>query len=175
MVLRIATAVVIILLSVIISSIFGVFHNQVSFSLSNEYFTNFLFYKFSISDFEIKNDNLNAAIIGVLGSYWMGLILGLIYAILYFLLNTKQNFTLIIHALFINVLVSALGGIIGYIIAHNIVPFQKTDIWIDFGIQYPQEYYEANSIHSGSYLGGFIGIIISVFYLLFKSKNRTHQ
>ena len=41
---------------------------------------------------------------------------------------------------------------------------------MEFGTQNPQKYVQANFMHSGSYYGGIIGLIIGIIYL-FKNKS----
>ena len=82
----------IIILSIIIASLFGAIHNQISYSVSSEFFKNYLFGNFGVYDWEIKNDRISASIVGVLGSYWVGLILGIIYSIIFMFLKTADNF-----------------------------------------------------------------------------------
>ena len=71
--------IIIILVATILASIFGALHNQISFSISKEFFKDFLFGNFNAYDWNIKNERVLATIVGIIGTWWFGLILGIIY------------------------------------------------------------------------------------------------
>jgi hypothetical protein len=63
--------------AVLTSGLFGVLHNQISYSVSNEYFTKFTFIQFHLLDSTIP-ERIRAAEVGFLASWWMGIPLGLV-------------------------------------------------------------------------------------------------
>ena len=48
-----------------IAALFGALHNQVSFTLSDEYFTKFKFFQFGLSEFDVA-PRILAAYVGIL-------------------------------------------------------------------------------------------------------------
>ena len=162
-------ALIIVIFSIIIASVFGAIHNQLSYSVSNEFFEDFLFGNFGINDWNLNNKRIEASVVGIFGSYWVGFILGIIYAVIFLFINTENNFKYIFKAISINIFLALIGSIIGYIIGF-IIPWENSGIWMEFGTQNPQKYVQANFMHSGSYYGGIVGLIIGIFYL-FKNKS----
>ncbi len=163
--------ILIIILSTVIASLFGAIHNQVSYSVSPEFFNDFLFVKFGIQYWEINNERVGAMLVGILGSYWVGLILGIIYSIIFLSLNTENNFRNILNAILINIGFAFFGSLIAYIIS-KFIGIENSGVFIDFGIQYPQNYIEAAYMHTGSYYGGIVGLIAGIIYLF---KKKTSQ
>lgn len=160
--------ILIIILSIVIASLFGAIHNQISYSVSSEFFRNFLFGQFGIDELNIHNDRLAASIVGIIGSYWVGLILGIIHSIIFIFLKTADNFKNIINAILINIGLAFIGSFISYIIS-KFFTVENSGVFIDFGIQNPQNYIEAAYMNTGSYFGGIFGLIIGIIYLFKKN------
>lgn len=166
---RVFAISLIIILSIFISCIFGAFHNQISYTVSEEFFQNFLFVQFEVDDWNIKSDRLKASLIGILGSYWMGFLLGIIYAIIYLFLKTENKLKYIFIAILINVLSALVGSLIAYCFAHFFMSVENSGIWMDFGTQNADRYMEASYMNTGSYFGGVVGLVIGVLFLLNKN------
>jgi len=163
--------IIIIFLSIIIASLFGAIHNQISYSVSSEFFKDFLFGNFGVYDWEINNDRISASLVGILGSYWVGLILGIIYSIIFLLLKIENNFKNILNAILINIGFAFLGSLIAYIIS-KFIGIENSGVFMDFGTQHPQNYIEAVYMHNGSYYGGIVGLIAGIIYLFKKNTSK---
>ncbi|MDM1139977.1 hypothetical protein [Empedobacter sp. R132-2] len=167
--------ILIIIFSVIIASLFGAILNQFSYSVSSEFFTNFLFGNFGTNEWNFKNERLEASIVGIIGSYWVGLILGIIYAIIFLFMRTENNLKNIKNAILINIGFSILGSLIAYLIAKIFVDYKNSGVFMEFGTQNPQNYLEAAFMNTGSYFGGIAGIVAGIIYLLKKSQKTENQ
>lgn len=55
------------------AGIYGILHDQVTYTLAPEYFTRFKFTQFSYANFGLS-DRLFVAIIGVLATWWVGFV-----------------------------------------------------------------------------------------------------
>lgn len=62
-------------LGAVLAGAYGALHDQVSFSISPEYFTALKFPQFWWADFDL-GDRAHASVVGFLGSWWIGLIAG---------------------------------------------------------------------------------------------------
>lgn len=167
--------ILIIIFSIIIASLFGAMHNQISYSVSSEFFTDFLFGNFGTNEWNLKNERLEASIIGIIGSYWFGLILGIIYVIIFLFMKTENNLKYIKNAILINIGFAFLGSFIAYLIAKFFVSYENSGVFIDFGTQNPQNYLEAAFMHTGSYIGGIAGIVAGIIYLLKSNQKIENQ
>ena len=63
--------------AILAAGLFGMLHDQISYTVSNEYFTKFKFLQFRLLDPRIP-ERLRAAEVGFLASWWMGIPLGLL-------------------------------------------------------------------------------------------------
>jgi len=114
-------SLIIVIFSIIIASVFGAIHNQISYSISNEFFEDFLFGNFGTNEWNLNNKRIEASVVGILASYWVGFILGIIYAVIFLFINTENNFKYIFKAISINIFFALIGSIIGYIIGFIIL------------------------------------------------------
>ena len=161
----------IIVFSVIIASVFGALHNQISYSVSSEFFKDFLFGFFGVNEWMFGNDRLLASIIGVISSYWVGLIIGVLYAIIFLFMKNQNSLKYVTKAIFINIGFAILGSFIAFIIAYFFVDWQNVGIYMDLSVRNPQRYVQAAYMHNGSYYGGFAGLVVGIAYLLKKNKS----
>jgi hypothetical protein len=63
--------------AVLVAGLFGIIHDQISYSVSPEYFTKFKFIQFHLLDVDLP-DRARAAMVGFLASWWMGIPLGIL-------------------------------------------------------------------------------------------------
>jgi hypothetical protein len=64
-------------LAILACGVFGALHDQISYSVSSEYFTKFKFRQFGLIDPAIP-DRVRALEVGFLASWWMGISLGIL-------------------------------------------------------------------------------------------------
>ena len=64
-------------LAICAAGIFGMLHDQISYTVSNEYYTKFKFIQFDLLDLQLP-DRVRAAMVGFLASWWMGVPLGVL-------------------------------------------------------------------------------------------------
>jgi len=127
---------------------------------------------FGTNEWNLKNERIEASVVGIIGTYWFGLILGTIYTIIFVFMNTKSNFKNILNAILINISFAILGSLIAYLIAKFFVSYENSGVFMDFGTQNPQNYLEAAFMNTGSYIGGIIGIVVGIIYLLKKNQKK---
>jgi hypothetical protein len=61
----------------LVAGLFGMIHDQISYSISNGYFTKFNFIQFHLLDLDVP-ERIRVAEVGFLASWWMGVPLGLL-------------------------------------------------------------------------------------------------
>jgi len=61
-----------VLLAMFLSGLYGIVHDQISYTVSPEYFTKFKFQQFGITEVNLP-DHVRASIVGFLASWWMGI------------------------------------------------------------------------------------------------------
>lgn len=139
---------------------YGVLHNQISYTVSPEYFTQFKFEQFAIH-YYFRN-RLGAAFVGWFAAWWMGIVIGMILIPCGLVIRGVSNYfwgmiqvfgivamttlvmgLLALGASFILVDANAVGEISRY----------QNEIVDDVAFA------RAGMMHNFSYLGGLVGII----------------
>jgi uncharacterized membrane protein YsdA (DUF1294 family) len=103
----------ILLLSALLAGGYGALHNQISYTASHEYFSQFKFIQFALEQSPLPN-RLKISIIGVLASWWMGIPLGIFLGCLGFIHNSaKKMFVFTVQAIGITIIVTLMVNLIG--------------------------------------------------------------
>ena len=159
-----------------IAGIYGVVHNQISYTVAPAYFHEFKFDQFSISG-ELRN-RVGAGVVGFMASWFMGLIIGIPIGLISLFAPDQQIMRRLflrtsVFVVFITLLVGLLALIHGYFaIGPDRLPF-----WMaGREISTPAAFARAGYMHNFSYLGGLIGLLVGVVYSICairKSRKRT--
>jgi hypothetical protein len=72
--LKLALAPVLLVIACLFAGMYGVVHNQISYTVSHEYFTQFKFYQFGI---EHVPNRFGVAVVGWNAAWWMGIVIGM--------------------------------------------------------------------------------------------------
>jgi hypothetical protein len=87
---RIAIFAAFIPAALLVAGLFGALHDQISYSVSNEYFTKFKFAQFHLLNPDTPT-RLHVAAVGFVASWWMGIPLGLLTGIVGFIQRTPEH------------------------------------------------------------------------------------
>jgi len=159
----------------IVAGIYGALHNQISYSLSPDYFFAFKFHQFAIPE-DLRN-RIGASIVGWYASWWMGLIIGVPVLLIGLILPDWRTYLahglLVFSVVVATALAVGLGALVyGYFtISAGALP----NYW------YPEEvgdrvaFARAGNMHNFSYLGGGIGIITGSAYLIVERLRLTKR
>lgn len=168
---KILIFIILIPIAAIVGAIYGALHDQISYAVSTEYFLNFKFIQFNIDGGE-NAPRLGAAIVGALGTWWMGALIGIILGFLGFLFPTpKQMFFETLFSFSIVIIIAFIIGIGGLTYGYyttwdgNIFGYEH---WIDNTIKNPAEFVRVGIMHNASYFGGVIGLLIGIGLLIYR-------
>jgi ABC-type dipeptide/oligopeptide/nickel transport system permease component len=178
MIKKIFTILLIAISAALFAGIYGIIHDQITYSISPEYYTKFKFIQFNIvneNDVDkIKYPRIFVAIVGFLATWWFGLILGIILGIVGLVhKDFKTMYKISIKSILIAVSITFLVGILGLFYGKfYLANFPKSEFknWyipenlIDF-----KNFISVGSMHNFSYFGGIIGLIFGIIYSI-KSK-----
>lgn len=163
--------ILIILISILIAGIYGIIHDQITYSISNEYYTLFKFEQFGINEWGITSENVKVGIIGFLATWWVGFFLGIIYAFISLFLNSRKILRITIQSIFLNIGVTIVLGVIGYFYGVVFLEAENLNWYIPEQTKNIQAFINVGSIHNFGYLGGLVGLIVGVYNQIKKSKN----
>jgi hypothetical protein len=171
---------VLVLLALPIAGAFGVIHDQVSFTVSHEYFTKFKFLQFGFLDPAIP-ERLRAAAVGFLASWWMGIPIGLLVAPIA-LIHRSGSIALRVGLRSYLVLVAfaaifALAGLTyGFFQTRAIDLRDYQDWFVPPDVVHLRRYLCTGYMHNSAYLGGIGGIVIAwLFHIVIRLRKEPAQ
>jgi type III secretory pathway component EscS len=160
----------VILFTILVASIFGIIHDQVTYTIAPEYYTKFKFFQFRLAypgcEFTM-NHRVAALIVGIQATWWMGLIIGLFYAITLMTFEYDPSlFRLFFKTVLITFIMTILGSISGYIYWKSYLQFHEVNWFLPENLTDRNSFIGAGSIHNFSYLGGVLGLMAGMLYLM---------
>ena len=164
--MRFLVYLALLVLAPVIAGIYGALHDQISFSVSAEYFTKFKYHQFGLTDSPLP-DRGKAALIGFLASWWMGLPIGLLVGAFGFLHRPARTmFTKSLKAFGVTALLALAVGLDGllygwFFASHDPAEYQRW--FLPDGLEHPRHYLAVGHMHNFSYAGGVIGLLGGIF------------
>jgi hypothetical protein len=153
----------------LIAGLYGIAHDQITYSISPEYFTRMKFNQFHWADLGLS-PRLFVAEIGFLATWWVGFVGG------WFLTRValpacppRAAFRLSLRGFFIMIGCASTATITGYLYGITQDPRPNNSGLADFaasiGIADVRDFVRVAYIHNASYLGGLIGLIAALIYV----------
>lgn len=160
-----------------IGGLYGILHDQLTYSISPEYYTKFKFYQFGLMDLGneaiFPNPRMEVSIVGFMATWWMGLPIGLILGLVGLIrTDYKRMFTVTMRSIFITVIVAFLTGLVGLAYGKFYLADQGVDWWLPENLIDTENFISVGSMHNFSYLGGLIGLIAGIVYSILQKKKR---
>lgn len=175
---RLKLTLVTILIFTLAASIYGAIHNQVTYYISPEYFTKFKFHQFqwAFADFTANvgtkdnpeyvmlNNRIGATLVGILATWWFGLIMGIIFTTVIILTRSNKQLRHFLRRSFVYVFaITITSGFIALVLFKlGILP----NICTLNHVANSNQFSLAGWIHNFSYLGGLIGLVVGLFYFI---------
>lgn len=170
---KILTIFLVAAMASVIAGLYGVINDQITFSISSEYYTKFKFIQFNLANEnnidKIKFPRIFVAIVGFLATWWFGLVLGFILGLFNLIQTSWQKlFKVSFNALLIAILVTFITGILGlfygfFFLSHK--PRSNFEEWfIPYNLENFRNFIAVGSMHNFSYIGGILGLIVAIFY-----------
>jgi hypothetical protein len=160
------------LLGGLLAGCYGILHDQITYSMSNEYFTRLKFMQFHYANFGLP-PRMFVAEIGFLASWWVGLFAAWFIARLTVPTMPKaMAFRLSLRGLLIIFAFAFSGSIIGGILGalHGLDYSAWDGIASTLGIIDLPGFVRVAYVHNATYLGGFIGLIAALIYVQRRQK-----
>jgi hypothetical protein len=175
---RIAIFLVFIAAAMLVAGLFGALHDQISYSISNEYFTRFKFVQFHLQNAEVP-ERVRVAAVGFLASWWMGIPLGLLTGIAGFMQHTPAHMgralALSLGVICAFVLLVALAGL-----AYGMVQTAQLDLanysgwFIPADLEQTRRFISVGYMHNSAYLGGAAAIPLAWLFHFFYRRSSAH-
>lgn len=158
---------------------YGVLLDQITITISEEYFTKFKFIRFGIgqlhveeltggqlvSEVRLESPRMGAVLIGILASWWVGLLMGIVLGfIAWSFKNSKEMFALGLRLIFIVLSITIASALVGCGYAELFQLNSPPDWPFPINLYDKKSFIRVGCIHNFSYIGGGIGLLIAIFY-----------
>lgn len=160
------------MIGALISGVYGVVHDQITYSISGEYFSKMKFEQFDYADFGWPA-RWFVAEIGFLATWWVGFIGGWFLARIAFpAWPSRLAFRKVMNG-FLNMLGCGLAGAMGgYLLgisrAGAVSPW--AELADDLGVVDVAAFTRVAYIHWGGYVGGLVGLVLAIVLMLWARK-----
>ena len=165
---RLLVVVMVMVVGAGLGSGYGALHDQLSYALSPDYFTRFKFIQFELP-WAYQSPRLGAAWVGVLASWWLGALTGMVFGCMAILYTSLSRMLLPICGAMLLVLICMglfllLGLAHGYwrVDADTVHSYQA---WLWSGVSDPVAFVRVGILHIYSYLGALTGLAAGVAYI----------
>jgi len=151
----------------VLAGCYGIVHDQITYSISPEYFTCLKFSQFRYGDFGLPARAFVAEI-GFLATWWVGFVAGWFVARVAVPAFAPTQRAKHVYRGFVIIFAFALAsGITGYLlgILHSADYTAWEDLASTLGIRDLCRFVCAAYVHNASYLGGLLGLIAAISYL----------
>ncbi len=165
----------IIILAPMIGGMYGIIHDQLTYSISEEYYTKFKFIQFGLVDPGIENvvqrPRLYASIVGFLATWWMGLPIGIILGLVGLMhADYKLMFNYTMQAILITLIVAFTIGLVGLVYGELILAKTGVNWWLPENLVDVRNFISVGSMHNFGYVGGITGLIVGIIYIVRQTR-----
>ncbi len=171
-----AAVLLIVIISALLAGVYGILHDQVSYSVSPEYYTKFKFDMFRMlevlpghesgsgknPEILLNQPRIGAALVGLASTWWVGAIAGVLLAFLFRKEDARQMIRMAFRGLMMMLVSAVIFAGIGLLAGQWL--FSENSFYLPDHVIDRQAFVAVGSMHNFSYIGGFIGIIIASYY-----------
>lgn len=156
------------LLTPLVAGLYGMLHDQLSYTISPEYFTRFKFIQFRLEGQLDRPFRVLAAIVGFRATWWVGIYLGVVQGFTG-LMQTSPHRMLraVSRGVLLNLLTALVTGLIGLYIGYYELAKTGVSWTLPPGLSDQRAFIAVGSMHNFGYLGGAIGAIVGVGYQVY--------
>ncbi|TRZ41621.1 hypothetical protein [Robertkochia solimangrovi] len=178
---KIATLILILLIGPVLGSVFGIAHDQITYTISEEYYTKFKFFQFGLMNWGwgvnvgsgkapeiiLENPRSGVMVVGILATWWVGFIISILLGVIGLIHKTaKDMFRVTLKAMIWNIVFALLTGLFGLVYGKFFLSYTPSLWFLPDNIKDRTAFEMVGSMHTFSYLGGFLGLLFGIGYSL---------
>jgi hypothetical protein len=162
---KIAMVPVLMVAACLVAGLYGSAHNQISYTVSPDYFHAYKFIQFDIPE-HLRN-RVGAGIVGWHASWWMGILIGCPVLCVGLMLPDRRTYvTRCLRAFGIVAGTALVVGLAALVCACFTITEADPNWQYPDGVTDKVAFDRAGTMHYFSYLGGFLGILTATVYLI---------
>jgi len=153
----------------VLAGLYGIGHDEITYTISPEYFTHLKFYQFRYANFGLP-PHVFVAEIGFLATWWVGFFSGWFLARIAVPALPPKLAARCITGGFLIIFACALAAaVVGWMLGLSIDASSIGSEWMESGqaayVEKLRNFVRVAYIHNAGYLGGLIGLIAAVIYV----------
>jgi hypothetical protein len=169
------TLLLIIAIAPAISGLYGIIHDQLTYTISDEYYTKFKFYQFGLMDMGneaiFPNPRIEVSAVGFWATWWMGIPIGIILGIVGLVhKDNHQMLRVTLKAFLVTIIIAFATGLIRLAYGKFHLADTGVDWWFPENLIDTKNFIAVGSMHNFSYLGGLTGLIGGIIYSVRQKK-----
>ena len=158
-----------VLVTPLLAGIYGIIHDQITYTLSPEYFNHYRFIQFGFADLgadiNFEYPRLEVAKVGFIATWWVGVPIGIVLGLLGLIHKRDDRmFWVTLRAIGITLLIAMITGLIGLIYGELFVDMHAISWYLPQDLENPETYHAVGMMHNMGYLGGSLGLIGGILY-----------
>ena len=165
-------------LSCVIAGAYGIINDYFLFKFCPEFFTEFKFVEYGVTDGITKNggdNSLNIIKVGLMASWWMGLIIGSILGILSLPIATPRDmYKTLFSSMGITIAITVFMSLAGLVFGRIFLTDYNVEAWGIFmptkNILHPERFMMCLSMHNFTYIGAIIGMLVGSIFIITKKR-----
>ncbi len=163
------TLILIVLATPLIAGLYGIVHDQLTYSISPEYYTEFKFYQFGVKhygdDSAVAFPRMAVAQVGFMATWWVGLFGGIVPGLVGLRhRDSEQMLRATVKATALMLAIAFVPGLVGLALGYLFNVDSGRSWGIPDNLVDRTGFIAVGSMHNFSYLGGLIGLFCAVVY-----------
>lgn len=157
--------------AILAAGLYGSLHDQITYTISPEYFTKFKFEQFGFEPSWFGGHRQTVAVIGFLATWWTGMFIGLVLGLVALIFPDHRKMASSLRwAILVVIAFSAGFAVLGGLYGRLYLASTGVDWWLPESLIDRTAFITVGSIHNFSYLGGLFGMIAGVYYIVRRNR-----
>lgn len=171
---RLVTLLVCLPALAVLAGLYGALHDQLSFTISPEYFTRFKYEQFGFDPAWFGGHRPTVAVIGFLATWWVGLLIGLFLAGTALLqADALRMRKALQRATMITFATALLAAIAGALVGHLLLDEVPDGWYMPAVVADRHAFLTVGAMHNASYGGGVLGLILALTDMEWRRQHST--
>jgi hypothetical protein len=161
-----------------VAGLYGIAHDQLTYTICPEYYTKFKFYQFGLIDegneVIFQFPRLPVSLVGFMATWWMGIPIATVLGLFSLHSDKKFMIDIALKAFLVTLIITFITGLYGLYEGRTYLanqPREKFEHWfipenlVDF-----KSFIAVGSMHNYSYLGGLCGLLGGIAYIGWRKR-----
>lgn len=161
------------IMAALLAGIYGMIHDHISYSISNEYYTKYRFLQYGLVNEDgdrIIHPRVFVSLIAFFSTWWLPFISGVVFGFFNLIQSSwRKLFQTSFVAIMIAVLITIISELIGLFLGIIFLSKLSKSFFVDWcfipdNLQHFENYIAVGSMDIFSFIGGIIGLVLGIFY-----------